>query len=551
MAARELLLELGTLAAQPPARSTGSLSCAEPSPELPPERLIGEEALRTQVERVAKNDLGTLPVVSSPFQHRPCPHRATSKGSCWGVKERLRERVILSCAIMFAEGFYATQFFPYGAWMVQELRGTSHNVGFYTGLLSTAQFSGMLITGYFWASLSNRRGRRPCLLVGLVSGVGATAFVAFSRNYWMIAAARFCAGLLNSNLSIMRTALRETFQHEGSEDTWAFSMLSVAFGASCMAGPSLGGLMYDKSVPMLGAIQNPWSAAMLICMHLYAVCLVFTWWRLPETATLASQNASAKRTTCDGSSGQPLLRDANFRLLLVMSGGHSYVFMGWEVVYPLAARLPLDQHGQQWTAAQIGVTFLVGSFCLCMYSLACYPRVARRLPVVRLWCLSWVPPLLIMPAFPRLLTAMCAARACEEDSNGRISALNYGAQVCISVFVGSGFTSIQVILNHYVGARPDGDTSLALANSMLVSMNALVRAASPVVTGSLFVFGLQREDFHERWTLSRSLPFDSLALTALAACLLCALAFERRMAAAELAAASDPADLVVPAWMAG
>ncbi|CAK0887656.1 unnamed protein product, partial [Prorocentrum cordatum] len=394
----------------------------------------------------------------------------------------------------------------------------------------------MLITAYIWASISNRRGRRICLLVGLLAGLCTTTVQAFCKSYWVVAGARFSAGLLNSNLSIMRTALRETFQHERSEDTWAFSTLSVAFSASCMAGPSLGGLMYGTSLPILeGDMQNPWSASMLTCVFMYAFCFAFTWWRLPETAFLASKRGSSKRTenVIDEHIGQPLLHDVNFLLLLVMGGGHSYVFTGWEIVYPLIARLPLEERGEQWTAADIGVTFLMGSFFLCLYSLACYPRIAQRLPIVRFWCLSLVAPLLVMPAFPRLLTAICSAHECAaEDSSGLVSALNYGAQVCVSVLLGSGFISIQVILNNYVGVRPDGKSALALANSMLVSVQALVRAASPVVTGSLLVFGLGQEDSPERWGLSRSLPFDSLALVGLTACLLAALAFERRVAGA-------------------
>jgi len=280
-------------------------------------------------------------------------------------------------------------------------------------------------------------------------------------------------------------------------------------------------------------MQNPWSAAMLTCVFLYAVCFAFTWWRLPETAFLKPQRSSARRTesTIDEHRGVPLLHDTNFLLLLIMGGGHSYVFTGWEIIYPLFARLPLEERGEQWTAAQIGVTFMMGSIGLCLYSLACYPFIAQRLPFIRLWCISWVAPLLVMPAFPRLLTALCSARECAENgSSGLVSALNYGAQVCVSVLLGSGFISIQIVLNNYVGSRSDGKSSLALANSMLVSTQALVRATSPMATGALLGFGLKQEESPGRWAFTRSLPFDSLALIGLAACLLAALVFERRVA---------------------
>lgn len=479
--------------------------------------------------------MGTIPSITSPFQHRQSG-KLTGRSRTDCARARLNEQVLLSCLIMFAEGFYVTQSFPYGAWMVQTLRGTPHNTGLYTGLLSSATASGMLLSAYMWASVSNRRGRRFCLLIGLAAGTTVTALQAFCNSYWPLIALRFLSGLLNSNLSITRTALREAFQHERSEDTWAFSTLSVAFSASCMAGPSLGGLLYGKAAPWPLDTQ-PWSAAMLLSTLLYALSIAFTWWRLPETAFLATQAAQSEgsdRLKCVEEEGppvgqqRPLLRDTNFLLLLVMGGGHSYVFTGWEIVYPLLARLPTEQLGEQWTAAQIGVTFLTGSCGLCMYCLALYPRIARRVPVVRIWILSWVAPLCVLPAFPRALTLACEGGACAGGS--LVAALNYTAQVCISVLLGSGFISIQVLLNSYVGGLPDAPSALALANSMLVSTQALVRAVSPVLTGWLFALGLEQEEDGAPGLgpASRSLPFDGLAVVGLAACLACGAAFEKR-----------------------
>jgi len=167
---------------------------------------------------------------------------------------------------MFAEGFYATQVFPYGPWMTEALRGTEQSNGLYTGLLYTAQSVGMLLSAYLWASVSNKRGRRFCLLYGLAWNTFSTIFLASSSNYWLTLLLRFFSGLMNSNLPIMRTALREIYQYYGEEDTTAFSTLSVAFGASTVAGPSLGGLLYDKFLPGTHDWMNPWSMAMLTCL---------------------------------------------------------------------------------------------------------------------------------------------------------------------------------------------------------------------------------------------------------------------------------------------
>merc|ERR1719323_1165949 len=95
-----------------------------------------------------------------------------------------------------------------------------------------------------------------------------------------------------------------------------------------------------------------------------------------------------------------LLRDLRFVLLLIMGGGHSYIFTGWEIAYPLIARLPADESGENWTTADIGLTFLVGSVGLMLYSLAFYPALTKRLSVIRLWCWSMTLALPVLTVFP-------------------------------------------------------------------------------------------------------------------------------------------------------
>merc|ERR1712211_103586 len=136
-----------------------------------------------------------------------------------------------------------------------------------------------------------------------------------------------------------------------------------------------------------------------------------------------------------------------------------------------------------------------------------------------------------MPVFPRLLTTACREGMCGHSSTVLVSVLNFLSQVFISVLIGSGFISIQLLLNSYISTMPDSKTLLALANSMLVSMQAFVRAVSPIANGALFSLGVKEEQTQLRIFLTRSLPFDSLAVIGFVTCLLCAISFERRSSA--------------------
>merc|ERR1712190_569275 len=74
-------------------------------------------------------------------------------------------------------------------------------------------------------------------------------------------------------------------------------------------------------------------------------------------------------------------------ILLIMVAGHSYVFTGWEVGYPLLARN--DDFGA-WTSAMIGITFLVGSVGLLVHTLFTYPAMAKSMGLNAVWTWSWI-----------------------------------------------------------------------------------------------------------------------------------------------------------------
>jgi len=425
----------------------------------------------------------------------------------------VRLHLLVCCIIMFSEGFYATQIFPYVSWMAEDLRGSAHSIGTYTGLLYTASSLGSLSTAYIWARASNHFGRKRCLIVGLSCNICTTLMIAFSTNYWGTVVLRLLSGLLNNNLSIVRTSLRETYAKAKESDTKAFSMLSVAFGASCVAGPSLGGLLYGLGYTPGDEIIQQWSLPMCTCTFLYIVSLsVVLKWLSDDACKVGATGTVAS------SDGPPplLLRQGRFLLLLAMGGGHSYVFTGWELGYPLLARLPSDEGGEAWTTAQIGLTFLVGSVGLMSYCFFLYPVLAERIPVLSLWICQWILPVLAMPAFSRALPYLISINA----RSWIIQAVNYVTQLVVSVLLGSQFVSIQLMLNEHVAQEPNGASLLALANSYLVSTQGLVRAASPMATGSLFTLG-------RNLGLGVSLPFDHLSVIGLLCGIGCAVLYRR------------------------
>jgi MFS family permease len=70
--------------------------------------------------------------------------------------------------------------------------------------------SGLLTkpTSFFWGTLSDRIGRRPVLLIGLAGNIFTSVLFGTSQSFAWAVCARAAAGLLNGNISVVKTYLR-------------------------------------------------------------------------------------------------------------------------------------------------------------------------------------------------------------------------------------------------------------------------------------------------------------------------------------------------------
>jgi predicted MFS family arabinose efflux permease len=330
--------------------------------------------------------------------------------------------------------------------------------------------------------------------------------MAFTDDYWMMVALRMVCGLLNANNSLSRTSLREAFSRNNRDDTQAFSSVSTSYAVSSLLGPSLGGLLYGK------VFRTSWTLPWLLITGMNLCCFLAIV-RLQSETILTTIQASPRGGETH------LLKDKRFILVMSMAWGHAYVFTGWETGYPTLAELSADSSGEDWSTADVGVTFLVGGVSLVAYNTFLYSWMVSRFSVIRLWIWSWVLPLIQLAVLPRLLMYLMVQHV---DSNSAVvTLLNYGSQVVVSVFLGSDFTSIQLILNQYVASLPDGYNHLASANAILAIVHGLARAASPVITGGLFSAGFNFP------ALSRATPFDHLAVLGGCTGIILALLYER------------------------
>lgn len=158
------------------------------------------------------------------------------------------------------------------------------------GLLVAAYAVMRLICGPFWGWLSDRVGRRPVLLVGILGYAITMLWFGLATQLWMLFAARILAGVLSSATAPTTMAYISDSTPE-KERGGGMGLLGAAGGVGTILGPALGGILAGK------ALATPF----FIAAGLSALSLLLAWRFLPESLPAAArQTAGERRGAFDG-----------------------------------------------------------------------------------------------------------------------------------------------------------------------------------------------------------------------------------------------------------
>ena len=104
--------------------------------------------------------------------------------------------------------------FPYSYRMIQSFDITQDEtkLGVYSGLLITAFAFAEFSTGMLWGRVSDKVGRKPVLIMGLVGTAISMICFGFSKNLWTAIISRALGGLLNGNVGVLQTTVAELVQ---------------------------------------------------------------------------------------------------------------------------------------------------------------------------------------------------------------------------------------------------------------------------------------------------------------------------------------------------
>jgi multidrug resistance protein len=224
---------------------------------------------------------------------------------------------------------------PHLAYYANELGASSTQIGLLIAIYSAMQF----IFAPMWGRLSDRRGRKPAILIGLIGNAGALALFGASKSLEWLFMARGLSGVLSAAVlpTVMAYVADITTEEQRGQ---GMGLMGAAMGLGFIFGPAIGGVMGDHSTPFF------------VAAGLSLVTFTFALFFLPESLQDVDRRFSIQeKFSLWTAFNHPLTP------LFLIAFFSTFAFSGLETVFPLFIKDRFDYGAREMG----GVFFLMGS----------------------------------------------------------------------------------------------------------------------------------------------------------------------------------------------
>ncbi|KAI9452892.1 MFS general substrate transporter [Lactarius psammicola] len=396
---------------------------------------------------------------------------------------------------------------PYINQLVSELPvvgGDEKKVGYYAGLIVSLYYAAQAVTVLQWSRLSDKVGRKPVLLCGLLGTIVSSVFFGLSRSFPALVFSRCLHGMLNGNIGVMKSMMAELTDE--SNMARGFSLFSVTSAVGGTIGPFIGGVLSRPQDRWPNVFSHPFwreypyflpclvtAAYALLSFSLTAIFLKETVNSNPVMKPNTEVNSDLPRVgeaeildgPVEGTEKLLPLRALLTRPVLVSVANYCVIGM-LDIVagtlIPLVWSTSVKFGGLSMSPASIGLWMAGYGFMNCIFQFFAFPRIVRRFGPRRVFIASIIlfSPVFIMFPFENL-----ASRHSDRGLNpvaGLLIVLQLSA-VSLSVM---GYGAIFM----YITSAAPNKRSLGATNGVAQMMVSIQRTVGPAASASLFAFSL-------------------------------------------------------------
>ncbi|KAJ5131369.1 uncharacterized protein N7515_007408 [Penicillium bovifimosum] len=167
--------------------------------------------------------------------------------------------------------------FPYVYHMVESFHVTDNDrqIALYAGMITSSFTFAEFSAGMFWGRMSDRIGRKPVLIMGLVGTAISMVVFGFAPNLATAMIARALGGMLNGNIGVLQTTVAEIVTKKEHQPR-AYSIMPFVWCLGSIIGPAMGGALAQPcdNYPALFARSTLWDKFPFLLPNLVCITVL-------------------------------------------------------------------------------------------------------------------------------------------------------------------------------------------------------------------------------------------------------------------------------------
>ena len=258
---------------------------------------------------------------------------------------------------------------PFLTYLVEDLAAEQGivEVGLWVGILMTSYSAAQFLFSPIWGSISDRIGRRPVLMIGLVGNTVFFTMFGLANTLFIALVARFLAGVFNGNIAVARAYIGDVSTPK--QLATRMGLIGAAFGLGFTIGPFIGGELSNPASKWSFFESTifetyPYLLPCLAASVLSLLSLIVAYRNLPESLAenLRTKKSDAnlkvrfKKSIADISA---TLTNGSVAVIIWMTMLFVFGFTIMHAVFILYTGMDIESGGLSFSEAQNGRIFAV------------------------------------------------------------------------------------------------------------------------------------------------------------------------------------------------
>ncbi|KAF1896390.1 hypothetical protein Lal_00034088 [Lupinus albus] len=366
------------------------------------------------------------------------------------------QNLLIVWMVVISASLPISSLFPFLYFMVRDfdIAKTEEDIGSYAGYVGSAFMLGRALTSVLWGMIADRYGRKPVIIIGVITVVIFNTLFGLSTSFWMAVITRFLLGSLCGVLGPVKAYATELFREE--HQAIGLSTVSAAWGIGLIIGPALGGYLSQETLHNHNGDTES----------------------IDDTEAL--ENGSSE--TCKDKivqKNENLLLNLPLMSAILIYSVYALHDIAYQEVFSLWAVSPRRLGGLNYTTDDVGNVLSISGLALIIYQLTLYPPLEKACGPISIARISGVLSLPLLQIYPFI--AMLSGLT--------LFIVLSMASILKNLLVATVITGLFLMQNRLVEQHQRGK-----ANGIAMTCMSLFKAIGPATGGALLSWSQKRID---------------------------------------------------------